>query len=467
MKKQVVLAATAIAATAGIVLPSAGLGGAYPGTNGPIAWLQTGLGMGASNFVNLYSEAGAVSGTLAIAGAPSFSEDGRKMAWVDGNSVKVANTDASSTVTVISGAEVGTQTSLSPDGTKVAVVRQSTSQGIYLVNATAGQTFASATLVTASGVNAYAPQFSPDGTKIAYVRAGSASGCNSGSPLVVWVATIASPGAGSELAGSCDGTAGEGASSAGLSWSPDGTKIAFPYGSGSGGTTLRTIPATGGSLSAALYTRSGSDTIKSPSFSPDGTKIAFVTGGFGPSPTLRIIPAAGGSAQSITAANGANSSSWAPPLVTGGDSGGNTPTPTPTTGGGSTTPAATTPISGPAATLATPTVNTSGPGENAVVTVKVQLEKKGKYTFIFERSTSNEMSREQATSNRVSMQKGSKIGKRLLKKAVTAAVITTTEDNAKLVTRALLRKAQAKKLNLRVIYAPTGTAQSESVIKIK
>ena len=93
MKKQVVLAATAIAATAGIVLPSAGLGGAYPGTNGPIAWLQTGLGMGASNFVNLYSEAGAVSGTLAIAGAPSFSADGRKMAWLDGNSVKVANTE--------------------------------------------------------------------------------------------------------------------------------------------------------------------------------------------------------------------------------------------------------------------------------------------------------------------------------------------------------------------------------------
>ena len=112
-------------------------------------------------------------------------------------------------------------------------------------------------------------------------------------------------------------------------------------------------------------------------------------------------------------------------------------------------------------------MNTSAPGEDAVVTVKVQLEKKGKYTFIFEKPTSSEMSREQATSSRVPMQKGSKIGKRLLKKAVTAAVITTTEDNAKLVTRALLRKAQAKKLNLRVIYAPTGTAQSESVIKIK
>jgi hypothetical protein len=130
-----------------------------------------------------------------------------------------------------------------------------------------------------------------------------------------------------------------------------------------------------------------------------------------------------------------------------------TPTPTPTT------PAAT--------TLATPTVNTNAPGENAVVTVRAQLGEKGKYTFIFEKPTSNEMSREQATSNRVPMQKGSKLGKRVLKKTYTAAVITTTADNAKVVTRALLRKAQAKKLNLRVVYAPTGSAQTESVIKIK
>lgn len=140
--------------------------------------------------------------------------------------------------------------------------------------------------------------------------------------------------------------------------------------------------------------------------------------------------------------------------------GGSTPTPAPAP-----TP---TPTPTPAATtLATPTVNTSAPGQNAVVTVRTQLGAKGKYTFIFEKPSANEMSREQATSNRVAMQKGTRIGTRRLKKAYTAAVITTTADNAKVVTRALLRKAQAKKLNLRVVYAPTGTAQSESVIKIK
>lgn len=120
-----------------------------------------------------------------------------------------------------------------------------------------------------------------------------------------------------------------------------------------------------------------------------------------------------------------------------------------------------------ASTLKTPTVNTSTPGQNAVVTVAVQLAQKGKYTFIFERPSANEMSREQATSSRVAMQKGTRIGKRRLAKAYTAAVVTTTEDNAKLVTRALLRKAQAKKLNLRVVHTATSGAQTASVIKIK
>jgi hypothetical protein len=65
-----------------------------------------------------------------------------------------------------------------------------------------------------------------------------------------------------------------------------------------------------------------------------------------------------------------------------------------------------------ATTLATPTVNTNAPGENAVVTVRAQLGEKGKYTFIFEKPTSNEMSREQGRSSRVSMQKGTRIGTR-------------------------------------------------------
>ena len=199
--------------------------------------------------------------------------------------------------------------------------------------------------------------------------------------------------------------------------------------------------------STAVFWRQGTGsnaTIRKADPGAPGTSAAFLTGSSGGGG----MPGPGSGLSWITI----GSASEAP-----ADTGSVTPTPTPTP----------TPTAGFAIAKATPTVNTNTPGENAVVTVSLQLEKKGKYTFIFENPTSNEMAREQATSSRVSMQKGSKIGKRLLKKRVTAAVITTTEDNAKLVTRALLRKAQAKKLNLRVIYAPTGTAQGESVIKIK
>jgi hypothetical protein len=99
--------------------------------------------------------------------------------------------------------------------------------------------------------------------------------------------------------------------------------------------------------------------------------------------------------------------------------------------------------------------------------VRTQLGPKGRYTFIFQKRTSSELSRENAASSRVTMQKGTRLGKRTLKKAYTAAVVTTTADNARVVTRALLRKAQAKKLDLRVVYTPTSGAQTESVIKIK
>jgi hypothetical protein len=48
---------------------------------------------------------------------------------------------------------------------------------------------------------------------------------------------------------------------------------------------------------------------------------------------------------------------------------------------------------------------------------------------------------------------------------VTAANVTTTSAGAKLVMRALLKKAQAKKWNLRVIHTATNGTLTQSVIK--
>ncbi len=140
-------------------------------------------------------------------------------------------------------------------------------------------------------------------------------------------------------------------------------------------------------------------------------------------------------------------------------------------GGGTPAPApapAPTPAATPAATvLRAPTQSsTADSNGNVAVSLSLQLDEVGKYTFIFEKVTSNEMSREQATgSSRISMQKGTKIGKRKLTKAVTAANVTTTSAGAKLVMRALLKKAQAKKWNLRVIHSASNGTLTQSVIK--
>jgi len=145
-------------------------------------------------------------------------------------------------------------------------------------------------------------------------------------------------------------------------------------------------------------------------------------------------------------------------------SGGDTPTPAPTPAA---TPAAT-PGATPAATVLTaPTQSsTADSNGNVAVSLSLELDEVGKYTFIFEKVTSNEMSREQASgSSRISMQKGTKIGKRKLTKVITAADVTTTSAGAKLVMRALLKKAQAKNWNLRVIHAANDGTLTQSVIK--
>ena len=154
------------------------------------------------------------------------------------------------------------------------------------------------------------------------------------------------------------------------------------------------------------------------------------------------------------------------------------PTPTPTPGptpspspdasasSGSTSGGSAAPMTPAATVLAAPTQSSTADSNGDVaVSLALQLDEVGKYTFIFEKVTSNEMSREQASgSSRISMQKGTKIGKRKLTKAITAANVTTTSTGAKLVMRALLKKAQAKKWNLRVIHTATDGSQSQSVI---
>jgi hypothetical protein len=134
-----------------------------------------------------------------------------------------------------------------------------------------------------------------------------------------------------------------------------------------------------------------------------------------------------------------------------------TPTPTPTpqpSGGGSSSGGST----------GTPTANTTAPvtqavkGPDAQVVVKLQLGASGRYTFIYQRGTA-------ANAPRIPMRKGSRIGKRVLKKTTTAATFTTTDANAKLVINSLLKKAEARGWVLRVIRRASDGTLTDSIIR--
>ena len=143
-------------------------------------------------------------------------------------------------------------------------------------------------------------------------------------------------------------------------------------------------------------------------------------------------------------------------------------------GGTAPAPASTAPVAGstpegpasllrPITTKATKKATRQGATQ---VAAPVNLKDTGRYTFIFEtRANSNERWTEmQVTSaTRVVQQKNSRIGKKTLRRNSTAPVYTTTSANKKLVVVALIKKAQARNLRLRVIHRATNGTLTQDV----
>lgn len=464
------------AMTLGLVASSA-WAGTFPGTNGDIAWLQN---AGQGQILALYSATGSRTGQLpaAITSTPSFSRDGSKIAWLVEDDplnprsygVKVANADGSNALTVIATGIANSPPSLSPDGTKVAVASEQTGPGtsaIHLLDVAPGQAMSSANAIVpaASGKSATHPQISPDGTKIAYIGQQSNSGCNGTLYDTVWIATIASPGSGTELTATCDMNAPGGRffPAWGLSWSPDGTRIAFgadwypPF------VGIVKTDGTSSAPTTLLSATANFDRV-APSFAPDGTKVAIAESyNSGSDYRLKIVPwdgSAPGTPSTITSSTGGDGVAWAPPLTIPG---GGTPATTP-----STAPAAGSTPNGPASLLRTITrKNTRQAARQGAtqVAAPVNLKDEGRYTFIFEgRASANERWTEmQATGKRVVQLKNSRIGKKKLTRNSTAPVYTTTAANKRLVVVALIRKAQAKNLRLRVIHKATDGTLTQDV----
>lgn len=141
-----------------------------------------------------------------------------------------------------------------------------------------------------------------------------------------------------------------------------------------------------------------------------------------------------------------------------------------TVGGGAPAPTTTTTAAAPAPPpptaqlLRSPTTQNTKASNRigcSQVSVPLQLDKVGRYTFIYERSTGQSASARESqvtSATRVTWNRGSTLGKRKLTKASTAPVLVTTEANKRLVVNGLIKKAQAKNLRLRVIHtAADGT----------
>lgn len=182
------------------------------------------------------------------------------------------------------------------------------------------------------------------------------------------------------------------------------------------------------------WTNSGNRTIGRAALDGSGKNVSFISTG----------AAVGRSLESLAVSIGGSEPTPTP-----------APTPTPQPSGGG---------SSSGGSTGTPTANTTAPvtqavkGPDAQVVVKLQLGASGRYTFIYQRGTA-------ANAPRIPMRKGSRIGKRVLRKTTTAATFTTTDANAKLVIRSLLKKAQARDWTLRVIRRASDGTLTDSIIR--
>jgi uncharacterized membrane protein YgcG len=314
-------------AVAAIAAAPQALGGAFPGTNGWISYVKSTSTPNSSGPPTITTEIKRIKtdGTIGtytspINGVPSWSADGSKVAWFSETRVllgpvtqeiKVANADGSNAITVVDNAAIGAKAdlggvALNADGTRLAFsAREGTTPKIWMVPVAAGQLLNSTTEVvvgSAGGDTPTNPVFSADG-KLAFLNP---KNCSANTFNHIWVLPSPTPGspvAGDELTRTCeDGSGGRRELvQAPISWSPDGTKIAYGVDRSPDAGRVYVIAATNLTAKVQVYeAASAANKVKSTAWSPDGTKIAFTEGDIS-NTALRVINADGsGSASTLT-----------------------------------------------------------------------------------------------------------------------------------------------------------------------
>ncbi|MEJ7568726.1 MAG: hypothetical protein WKF41_10720 [Gaiellaceae bacterium] len=287
-----------------LALPAAGADAAFPGTNGLIAFER-----GSDIYTVTTGSTPVVSSSALVANAsdPSWSPNGKKLAFTQGGSVKVLTVDGGAIQTLDS----GSAPTWSPDGTMIAYEKTT---DIYVISSSGG----TGRNLSNSGAGAADddPTWSLDGDTIAFTRT------TTNADIYTMIAP-SDPSSGGGGGGGQQQLTTATSNETQPSYDPDGTRIAFA--SDRIGAAQRQIYSI--SVSGGIETRETSSTTDeyAPAHAPDGTVIAFARTGAG-------IYTTGAGERPITAGGTDTNPDWQPgaptnttlPVISGNFSDGGT-----------------------------------------------------------------------------------------------------------------------------------------------